>query len=463
MPTVLFCGKATTTTLTVTYNGTGSTGGSVPVDSTHYQQGQTVTVLCNTGNLVDTGYSFEGWNTQPNGSGTTYTQGQTFTMGSANVTLYAMWTPAIIPTLSGGTNTSGESGYNLYVLEIYGTVSTTGGYILSDVTNHLLDYTGIGTAATVPFSTSPGCGLMFYSWLSADSAGDLWAVQNTASTASGWGFYSTAIVEFPNASGNPSSLTPTTIVTLPSNIIVNHRVAIDSSGNLWVDEINTGNGGESANIVEYTAASSYSSTGTIIPYSPFESHSGCLGAGLAFGFDGHLIALENYNNGTGGCNNQVMEYTPTGTPVNPPPYYPTGYPGQAGELAIDSSSNLWVFSSPGPTNCHYPNCTIPGHIYEVDNAGTPLQTLPLPDGVSGISGPAFDANGNLWFSGTTNIGEGEAACSSTYTSYVSEIPSIPPGTTTPITTASFTGSCTASPTTIFLGVAITPVPSTLPQ
>ncbi len=77
---------------TVTYNGNGNTGGSVPSDSTNYEQGQTVTVLGNTGNLVQTNYSFVGWNTQASGSGTTYTQGQTFTMGAANVTLYAMWT-----------------------------------------------------------------------------------------------------------------------------------------------------------------------------------------------------------------------------------------------------------------------------------------------------------------------------------------------------------------------------------
>ncbi|HNY49331.1 MAG TPA: InlB B-repeat-containing protein [Smithella sp.] len=78
-------------TYTVTYNGNGSTGGSVPVDSTNYSSGQTVTVLGNTGTLAKTGYLFTGWNTQSNGSGTTYTQGQTFVMGSSNVTLYALW------------------------------------------------------------------------------------------------------------------------------------------------------------------------------------------------------------------------------------------------------------------------------------------------------------------------------------------------------------------------------------
>jgi uncharacterized repeat protein (TIGR02543 family) len=97
-------------TYTVIYNGNGSAGGSAPVDTTNYELGQTVTVLGNTGNLVNTGYSFAGWNTQTNGTGTTYTQGQTFTMGSANVTLYAKWTAnaTYTVTYNGNSNTGGS-------------------------------------------------------------------------------------------------------------------------------------------------------------------------------------------------------------------------------------------------------------------------------------------------------------------------------------------------------------------
>ena len=96
-------------TYTVTYDGNGKTGGSVPVDSTNYEQGQTVTVLGNPGKLVRTNYSFVGWNMQSNGSGTTYTQAQTFTMGAANITLYAMWTanPTYTVTYNGNGNTGG--------------------------------------------------------------------------------------------------------------------------------------------------------------------------------------------------------------------------------------------------------------------------------------------------------------------------------------------------------------------
>ena len=91
----LYAQWTTSPTYTVTYSGNGNTGGNVPIDTDNYVQGQTVTVFGNTGNLVNTGYSFSNWNMASNGTGTTYTQGQTFAMGAANITLYAQWTATI--------------------------------------------------------------------------------------------------------------------------------------------------------------------------------------------------------------------------------------------------------------------------------------------------------------------------------------------------------------------------------
>jgi 6-phosphogluconolactonase (cycloisomerase 2 family) len=85
-------GGTSSTTYTVTYSANGATGGAVPVDSTRYSQGQTVTVLGNTGSLVNAGHAFAGWNTAAGGTGTHYLQGQTFTCGSADVSLFAQWT-----------------------------------------------------------------------------------------------------------------------------------------------------------------------------------------------------------------------------------------------------------------------------------------------------------------------------------------------------------------------------------
>ena len=78
---------------TVTYNGNGNTGGTAPTDaSSPYAAGSNVTVLGNTGSLVKTGYTFDGWNTVANGSGTNYAAGATISGIAANTTLYAKWT-----------------------------------------------------------------------------------------------------------------------------------------------------------------------------------------------------------------------------------------------------------------------------------------------------------------------------------------------------------------------------------
>lgn len=80
------------TTYTVTYNANGATSGNVPTDaSSPYESGATVTVLGNTGSLAKTGHSFNNWNTNANGTGTSYSEGNTFTI-SSNTILFAQWT-----------------------------------------------------------------------------------------------------------------------------------------------------------------------------------------------------------------------------------------------------------------------------------------------------------------------------------------------------------------------------------
>lgn len=75
---------------TITYDGNGNDGGAVPVDGTEYQLNDPVTVLGNTGSLTRTGYTFTGWNTAADGSGTPYTAGNTFNITGAT-TLFAQW------------------------------------------------------------------------------------------------------------------------------------------------------------------------------------------------------------------------------------------------------------------------------------------------------------------------------------------------------------------------------------
>lgn len=90
-----------TTTYTITYNGNTNTSGNAPTDgSSPYASGSTVTVLGNSGSppLAKSGLTFDGWNTIANGSGISFSQGNTFII-NANTILYAEWTSAPRPII----------------------------------------------------------------------------------------------------------------------------------------------------------------------------------------------------------------------------------------------------------------------------------------------------------------------------------------------------------------------------
>ncbi|MGH7174954.1 MAG: InlB B-repeat-containing protein, partial [Minisyncoccia bacterium] len=65
------------------------TGGSGSMSVEYFQSGVSKTLTSNA--FADTGYTFTGWNTAANGSGTAYTNSQSITI-YAGVTLYAQWT-----------------------------------------------------------------------------------------------------------------------------------------------------------------------------------------------------------------------------------------------------------------------------------------------------------------------------------------------------------------------------------
>lgn len=76
----------------LTYYPNGANSGKAPVDGESYAEGDPVTVQGNAGGLAKAGFTFSGWNRKADGTGTTYTQGQTFIMGRSDVGLYARWT-----------------------------------------------------------------------------------------------------------------------------------------------------------------------------------------------------------------------------------------------------------------------------------------------------------------------------------------------------------------------------------
>jgi len=93
----------------VLYNGNGHTGGSVPVDGGIYDPGAEATARGNTGGLVRTGHTFAGWNTEANGSGTSYSASDPVTIGSTDLTLYAQWTVNPYPFAYEGNGHTGGS------------------------------------------------------------------------------------------------------------------------------------------------------------------------------------------------------------------------------------------------------------------------------------------------------------------------------------------------------------------
>jgi uncharacterized repeat protein (TIGR02543 family) len=73
----------------VVYNSNGATSGSIP--STQSKTKDVDLILAtNSGNLAKIGYSFEGWNTQADGGGVTYNEGDTYSANAAT-SLYAKW------------------------------------------------------------------------------------------------------------------------------------------------------------------------------------------------------------------------------------------------------------------------------------------------------------------------------------------------------------------------------------
>ena len=114
------------------------------MDGNNYESNQTVTVLGNTGTLVKTWFTYGGWT---NSAGTLYAAGNTFAMGSANVTLYAKWLPDT--RIFGGT--SYDSGYAV--------ATDSNGNIF--VTGYFLGTADFDPGASADNKTSAGSGDVF--------------------------------------------------------------------------------------------------------------------------------------------------------------------------------------------------------------------------------------------------------------------------------------------------------------
>lgn len=156
---------------TVTYNGNGNDGGSVPIDNNSYQLGWDVSVRGNTGNMVKAGCVFAGWNTEADGSGTDRAVASTFSMGSANVTLYAKWSEVAAPEApilqsavagDGHVNISWSSAAGAAEYKIFqSTISGSYGTPIATVTDGVYSYDAVGLTN----------GITYYFVIKASNAG----------------------------------------------------------------------------------------------------------------------------------------------------------------------------------------------------------------------------------------------------------------------------------------------------
>ena len=103
------CGNAASSTglvYVVSYNANTATSGSVPSNSTVTVSGGTLTLATNSGTLAKTNFTFSGWNTAANGSGTTYAEGATTLQPSEDTTLFAQWNSTITYNSNGAAQTA---------------------------------------------------------------------------------------------------------------------------------------------------------------------------------------------------------------------------------------------------------------------------------------------------------------------------------------------------------------------
>lgn len=185
---------------TVTYNAnlvvggnTISGSGSVPVNNNNYNIGQSFSVAANTGPLTRSGYTFAGWVTNEDGTGTAKNSGETITFGAANINLYPKWTAntyTIAYNLNGGSGdltsaptswtvgnanvTLPSSGFTRTGYNFAGWSKTQGGSVINNSFNNIGNVTlyASWTLKTISYTFDKGtaAGQSIPSWPSNSSA-----------------------------------------------------------------------------------------------------------------------------------------------------------------------------------------------------------------------------------------------------------------------------------------------------
>jgi uncharacterized repeat protein (TIGR02543 family) len=158
---------------TVTYNVNGGTGSQTDPSSPYYA-GVTVTVL-DEGTMAKANYTFTGWNTLANGSGTAYAPAATFSMPAANVTLYAQWGEndkyTVTYNVNGGTGSQTDPSSPYYAgvtVTVLGQGSIAKDKYSFDGWNTLANGSGTAYAPAATFSMTAANVTLYAQWLKLD-------------------------------------------------------------------------------------------------------------------------------------------------------------------------------------------------------------------------------------------------------------------------------------------------------
>lgn len=163
---------------TITYDANAATSGTAPTATTAKSSAAVTTLATNSGTLAKSGFTFGGWNTAANGTGTTYTAGLATYSSAGNVTLYAQWNSVI--TYSGNSSTTGSVPAASTFYGTSGTLATNSGSLTRTLNGLTFSFGGWNTNET-------GTGTNYAAGASYVPAGNktLYAQWNSAITYNG--------------------------------------------------------------------------------------------------------------------------------------------------------------------------------------------------------------------------------------------------------------------------------------
>ena len=192
---------------TITFNGNGATSGEMPVQIV----GRGIGTRLNANTFEKTDYRFAGWNTEPDGSGTAYADGQNISI-TENTTLYAQWVL-----------------HNAYV-----TFNSTGG--LGTMERQKIV---VNTSAPLnPNSFTRIADEAFTGWnTKADGSGTAYTDGQEISIAENITLYAQwSAIPTENLTSGTTSWTDGTVYTLTDDVTIGSRITVNGNVNLLLPD-----------------------------------------------------------------------------------------------------------------------------------------------------------------------------------------------------------------------------------